>query len=69
VHWLILTVLSPAKHSKEDLGILDMNADEAESDPLLDVSKINFNQEPDMHDVMYGTLYFPLLRNYDHVDD
>jgi hypothetical protein len=56
-------IRSQAKDLKEDLGIHDMIDDQAESDPLRDVS-INFDQEPNMHDVIYGTPYFPVLRRY-----
>jgi hypothetical protein len=50
------------KDSKEDLGNPEIVDDEAENDDsLLDVSNIIFDQD-NMHDVMYGTPYFPILR-------
>jgi hypothetical protein len=41
-----------------------MMDDETETDPLLDVSNVFFDQELDMDNGLYGTLYFLPLRRY-----
>ena len=43
--------------------------DETESDLLLDVSNVLFDQESDMDNVLYGTPYFLPLRRYTPTDE
>jgi hypothetical protein len=43
--------------------------DETESDPLLDVSHIVFDQEAYMDNALYGTPYFLPLHRYTPTDE